>query len=791
MRSLVVVALVGACGGSQPPAGPRQPPPPAERPPAPAVAPAPDPYANLDLGFEDGSGAAAKRWTRFSIAGYELAVVDDVAHGGKRSFRIRGTGGGPAAATNVSFDATPVRGKKLRLHGWIKTDGVTAGWAGVWIRAEGGKRTAADNMFGRGVTGTADWREATVEVDVPADAGLVIVGPMLAGPGSAWFDDLRIEIADIPAPKPIALAGIVVDAAGKPVAGAQVTLIRGGDVEQHVTTGADGRFELRTTAGKLGVSAHHASGVGVFIAQAEYGADRRDLRLALGASGGVTVAGKITGGTVKPGTFIATGPISPNDADIFAVAVGADGRFSAVLPRGDEYYVNALDQALGTGSLKRKGDRADGEIRLSVMTPPPAEVVDWIKANGAPLQSAEAGHGFTDMAAVGKLVGKARIVGLGEATHGTREFFQLKHRVLEYLVARHGFTLFAIEANQPECRAINDYVLNGKGDPKAALDGVYFWTWNTEEVLAMIEWMRAWNAGHKKKVQFAGFDMQTSKVAHDSVTAFVARAGGDAALLRPVAVLGGENAPDAVAQLAPPQRAEVERGLAALARAFDANQKAWRAKAGGAAFDDARHDVTILDQAFRMYSATNDPTASTSQFHVRDRSMADNVKWLLEHQPRGGRIVLWAHNGHVSHVLETYPNMGSHLDRMYKRDYVPIGFVFGQGSFQAMDWTTGRGGGLAEHTLGPAPEHDVSTAFSRAGMPLLVLDLRRLPNKGPVREWFDAPHARLETGAVFISQRQMTVVDALPRKFDAVIYVDKTTRARPVHAQQRAPGTEP
>jgi erythromycin esterase len=85
-------------------------------------------------------------------------------------------------------------------------------------------------------------------------------------------------------------------------------------------------------------------------------------------------------------------------------------------------------------------------------------------------------------------------------------------RVLEYLVVRQGFTVFAIEANQPECRAINDYVLHGTGDATTALRGIYLWTWNTEEMLAMIEWMRAWNADprHAHKVQFLGFDMQTS-----------------------------------------------------------------------------------------------------------------------------------------------------------------------------------------------------------------------------------------------------------------------------------------
>src|SRR5262249_23299687 len=101
-----------------------------------------------------------------------------------------------------------------------------------------------------------------------------------------------------------------------------------------------------------------------------------------------------------------------------------------------------------------------------------------------------------------------RIVSLGEATHGTREFFQLKHRLLEFCVAELGFTIFGIEASYPECLRVNDYVLRGTGNPAEALAGTRFWTWDTEEVLALIEWMRGWNATHARQVKFYGFDMQ-------------------------------------------------------------------------------------------------------------------------------------------------------------------------------------------------------------------------------------------------------------------------------------------
>jgi len=154
-------------------------------------------------------------------------------------------------------------------------------------------------------------------------------------------------------------------------------------------------------------------------------------------------------------------------------------------------------------------------------------VVDWIRGNAVRLTTPQAGHGFDDMQPLKKVIGDARIVSLGEATHGSREFFQLKHRMLEFLATEMGFTIFSIEANMPEAYRLNDYVLNGTGDPAQLLRGMYFWTWDTEEVLEMIRWMRDFNKSGKGRVEFTGFDMQTPNVAAENVRAFVSRYDAD------------------------------------------------------------------------------------------------------------------------------------------------------------------------------------------------------------------------------------------------------------------------
>lgn len=133
------------------------------------------------------------------------------------------------------------------------------------------------------------------------------------------------------------------------------------------------------------------------------------------------------------------------------------------------------------------------------------------------------------------IIGDARIVALGEATHGTREFFQMKHRLLQFLVQELGFTVFALEANGPEADLLNEYVQTGKGDPAQLLAGLYYWTWDTQEVLDMIRWMRAYNEsrgcalcvspyprrGSAPPVSFCGFDMQIPRMAVDNVIQYV------------------------------------------------------------------------------------------------------------------------------------------------------------------------------------------------------------------------------------------------------------------------------
>ncbi|HEX2641627.1 MAG TPA: erythromycin esterase family protein, partial [Thermoanaerobaculia bacterium] len=329
-----------------------------------------------------------------------------------------------------------------------------------------------------------------------------------------------------------------------------------------------------------------------------------------------------------------------------------------VPPEAKAVYFGALLSGDGKAWVDDLSFEVDGKPWVEAPLPPlsaPSEAaVAWLKEKAIPFTTSEAGHGFADLQPLKKIVGDARIVSLGEATHGTREFFQMKHRLTEFLATEMGFTLFAIEANMPEAYRVNDYVLTGQGDPKELLRGMYFWTWDTQEVLDMILWMREFNRSGKGRIQFLGFDMQTPTVAIENAKKLAAEADpGLAPKLEEAyasfADWGRLPAPDAKKneqRLVGAQQA-LEILESARPRLFE--------KLGKEKADWAIQNARV---------AVQEEEGATGKVS-RDQSMAKNVDWILEQAPPGSKIVLWAHNYHVSRRPDS---MGGALEQTHPKD---------------------------------------------------------------------------------------------------------------------------
>ncbi|OHB78983.1 MAG: hypothetical protein A2Z25_19610 [Planctomycetes bacterium RBG_16_55_9] len=169
---------------------------------------------------------------------------------------------------------------------------------------------------------------------------------------------------------------------------------------------------------------------------------------------------------------------------------------------------------------------------LSLSRPPKlsaeekTELHAWLKNNTIPLNSVEAGSGFEDMQPLKTVIGNAHIVALGEATHFVREFYQAKHRMVEFLVEEMDFTVLAMEATFAGALELNDYILTGNGDPQRALAALVYQAWNTEEVLALVKWMRQYNATHEKKVKFYGFDNKPATGSAKAIYRYLRKTNG-------------------------------------------------------------------------------------------------------------------------------------------------------------------------------------------------------------------------------------------------------------------------
>jgi len=170
------------------------------------------PAAAVNLDFEVSPGPGLPRgWDQSGASppsggeGYEIVTDREAPHGGQASERIRLADEPHTFGTLTQAIAADVwRGKRVRLSGWLRTQGVDSGFAGLWLRIDPSATASGalgfDNMSDRGVKGTTGWKRYQVVLDVPKEAGKIAFGALLVGGGTAWVDDLELAAAgkDVP-----------------------------------------------------------------------------------------------------------------------------------------------------------------------------------------------------------------------------------------------------------------------------------------------------------------------------------------------------------------------------------------------------------------------------------------------------------------------------------------------------------------------------------------------------------------------------------------------------------------
>jgi erythromycin esterase len=386
--------------------------------------------------------------------------------------------------------------------------------------------------------------------------------------------------------------------------------------------------------------------------------------------------------------------------------------------------------------------------------------VAWLVAAGVAFDPSA--YDAATLAPLAERLGSARVVGIGEATHGSHQDQAFKAELIKALVRSGKVTVLLLEANRDAGEQFDRYVRDGIGDPAEVMRaGSFFRIWKNDEFAGLLIWLRNWNKGAANPVRIVGIDCQDpgrdSSVALELITAHDSAA---AAQLR--AGLGGL-VPGArfVEWLRKVERSEFDRAMAtsaALAAWFDTAPAAARTDPG---FARAHAAATTARQAFVTFELDRDDADKSKMdpayFARRDLFMAENAVSTLAPEERAA---LWAHDLHVMGDLPAffraagYVTLGAAIQDKLGADYLAVGFTWSKGAFHAN--TAADEAALIKPTTIPELEvfslpnnrpGELGSLFDRTGARAMWIDLATLPTSPLIQSWSKRPYWRGWAGA--------------------------------------------
>ncbi|MGA9239614.1 erythromycin esterase family protein [Robiginitalea sp.] len=419
------------------------------------------------------------------------------------------------------------------------------------------------------------------------------------------------------------------------------------------------------------------------------------------------------------------------------------------------------------------------------------QVIEWISENAIQISTVEPGNGFEDLLPIGEMIGDARIVSLGEPTHGNREVFQLKHRMIEYLVEEKGFNIFALECPFGEAFDVNRYVVDGIGDPEKAIAGIYFWTWDTQEVWELIKWMRSYNANpdNLKKVKFYGFDVQDPQRAARVMLEYLKKVDQELEeIVRPE--LGILEVPFSDPkglgrrQWIPEEYDSISLNyIQEVMKAFDSKKETYVASSSVDEWQLAKQHARQIE----IYISNAAKTGLE-----RDYGQAENIRWTLDYEGENSKLIAWAHNFHVANMIleeddnegvdyKGYKCMGNHLKKWYGDQLKIVGIFYNQGEFSALDDNI-PSAGFKTFEVGSSKHGSLEHTMINANLHNAYLDLSNIPKNGPIYEWLDKPLSTRYSWGFYNQSRPEDYYQThkLSKEFDALLFLDKTTATVPI-----------
>jgi erythromycin esterase-like protein len=424
------------------------------------------------------------------------------------------------------------------------------------------------------------------------------------------------------------------------------------------------------------------------------------------------------------------------------------------------------------------------------------EATELIRAAAEPLPD-PADPGF---AAAFDRFAEARVVLLGECSHGTAEFYQARAAITRRLIERHGFTILAVEADWPDAAWL-DRAVRGRPSPPGAeppFRRFPTWMWRNTEIAALAAWMRGWNAGRAPADQagFYGLDLYNLGASVETVLRYLDGVDPEAAAV----------ARERYGCLTPWMEEPADYGRMALTRGYapceEGAVKTLRdllekrrdyAAADGEAFLDAAASARLVKNAEEYYRVMY--YGGARSWNLRDTHMFETLCALLEAKGPQAKAVVWAHNSHIGNAAFTdmgergEHNIGQLCRERFGDEAALIGFGTHTGTVAcATDWD----GPMEVKRVNPSRPDSYERLAHDTGIPRFLLDLREgMPE--PLRAALE--EARLERfiGVIYRpeTERWSHYSDCtLPGQFDAYAWFDETRAVTPL-PEVEAGGADP
>ncbi len=439
------------------------------------------------------------------------------------------------------------------------------------------------------------------------------------------------------------------------------------------------------------------------------------------------------------------------------------------------------------------------------ITPPPRvhrsrkELIGLIREEAVAFPSIEG----ADLSLLLDRIGQARVVLLGEATHGTSEFYRMRQEITRALIEEKGFTIIAVEADWPDAERIDDYVRGVEYVPRSWQPFERFptWMWRNLEVLEFVEWLRLHNEKlpYEERVGFYGLDLYSLFTSIHEVLRFLERTDPELARqarTRYACLMPFESDPALYGRAVISQRYrecedEVVEMLGELLK-----RRMELVEADREAFFRVLQNARIIANAERYYRAMYYGAAES--WNLRDEHMFGTLEALLAYHGANSKAVVWAHNSHVGDAAATemFARGEINIGHLCRESFGSQAFIIGFGTHTGTVAAASYWGGVVElKEVRPSHPKSYERLAHETGLNHFFLHLRE-PDHPDLRPELNEPRLERAIGVIYRPETELQshyFQAMLPEQFDEYIFFDETRAVTPLgrpHAPE-LPETHP